>query len=209
VPHGVSAALSAPDASQFVILHLSGTKRKYVDLRRAPPVCRRESRGFRTCGRVEGSQFNWRPDAHSWSMAECLLHLNMVGDRCVHVLETILADARARANWDMDPSDMAGWGSGLSPAPSRRPSTNPRRPVRAANFQAPAGAIVAATGTGQRLGSRAYQGAGARGAAARIQSRAHERRHLWQARQVRNHAAFPVLGSTWLRSGSDRAASLP
>ena len=30
---------------------------------------------------LKESQFNWRPNPQSWSMAECLLHLNMVGDR--------------------------------------------------------------------------------------------------------------------------------
>src|ERR1039457_119713 len=41
---------------------------------------------------LKESQFNWRPDAHSWSMAECLLHLNIVGARYVHVPEKTLAE---------------------------------------------------------------------------------------------------------------------
>ncbi len=45
---------------------------------------------------LDESQFNWRPGAYNWSMAECLLHLNIVGDRCVHMLEMAMADARGR-----------------------------------------------------------------------------------------------------------------
>jgi hypothetical protein len=57
---------------------------------------------------LEESQFNWRPDRHSWSMSECLLHLNMVGDRCVQMLESTLTDARARGRVGHGPVGY-GW----------------------------------------------------------------------------------------------------
>src|ERR1039458_6188529 len=57
---------------------------------------------------LKESQFNWRPGADSWSMAGCLLHLNIVGDRYVHVLEKTLAEARARG-WGGEGPFGYGW----------------------------------------------------------------------------------------------------
>src|SRR5215469_7259883 len=52
---------------------------------------------------LKESQFNWRPNNGGWSMAECLLHLNMVGDRYVRVLEKSLDEARARGQLGQGP----------------------------------------------------------------------------------------------------------
>jgi hypothetical protein len=163
---------------------------------------------------VEGlkeSQFNWRPDPHSWSMAECLLHLNIVGDRYVHVLEKILAEARARGLVGQGPFEH-GWLAKWILANTEPP---PKRKFKAGRSFTPAYGqpITAVLPTFLHLqGQFALQLEQANGLdLARVKApapglgparfnlqltftwiAAHERRHLWQARQVRSHAAFPA-----------------
>jgi len=111
---------------------------------------------------LKESQFNWRPDAHSWSMAECLLHLNIVGDRCVHVLEKTLQH-RATAQTKIQGS------------PQVHAIVRPAHHRGAADVPASTGATGAAAGTSQRTGSGARQGAGARGGTAQVQPAAYLR----------------------------------
>lgn len=72
-------------------------------------------------------QFNWRPDLRTWSIAECLQHLNIVADRYVHVLETIIADARARGIVGQGPFGYGRLGKWIlthtEPPPKRRYGT--------------------------------------------------------------------------------------
>ena len=160
---------------------------------------------------LKESQFNWRPDAHSWSMAECLLHLNMVGDRYVHVLEKTLAEARDRG--------VLGQGPFRHGRLAKRILANteppPKRKSKAGRSFTPAYGqpLTAVMPTFLHLqGQLALQLEQANGLdLARVKApapglgpvrfnlyltfawiAAHERRHLWQARQVRNHAAFPA-----------------
>lgn len=159
---------------------------------------------------LKESQFNWRPDAHSWSMAECLLHLNIVGDRYVHVLEKTLAEARARGLVGQGPFGY-GWLGKWILANTEPP---PKRKFKAPRSFTPSYGqpITAVLPTFLHLQEQlALQLEQANGLdLARVKApapglgpvklnlhitfawiAAHERRHLWQARQVRGHAGFP------------------
>jgi DinB family protein len=160
---------------------------------------------------LKESQFNWRPDPHSWSMAECLLHLNMVGDRYVHLLEKALVEARAHGLVGHGPFTH-GWPGKWILANTEPP---PKRKSKAPRSFTPAYGqpITAVLPTFLHLqGQFALQLEQANGLdLARVKVpvpgwgplklnlyvtlagiAAHERRHLWQARQVRGHAGFPA-----------------
>jgi hypothetical protein len=159
------------------------------------------------------SQFNWRPDPRSWSMAECLLHLNIVGDRYVHVLEKTLAEASAQGRTGQGPlrhGRLARWILENTEPPPRRKFKAPR------SFTPSSGQPITAVlptflHLQEQLALQLEQASGLD--LARIKApapglgpvrlnlyltfawiAAHERRHLWQARQVRNRAAFPAAG---------------
>ena len=159
---------------------------------------------------LKESQFNWRPDARIWSIAECLQHLNIVGDRYAHVLEKTLAEARARGLVGQGPFGY-GWLGKWILVNTEPP---PKRKVKAARSLTPAYGqpITAVLPTflhlQEQLALRLEQANGLDLARVKVpvpgfgpvklnlhitfaRIAAHERRHLWQARQVRNHAAFP------------------
>lgn len=157
------------------------------------------------------AQFNWRPDPRSWSIAECLLHLNIVGDRYVHVLETALADARARGLVGQGPFGYGRLGkwilAGTEPPPRRR--YRAPRAFTPSHGQPITAVMPTFLHLQEQLMLRLEQADGLDMARVKVPALeagrfrfnlqltfawivAHERRHLWQARQVRNHAAFPV-----------------
>lgn len=163
---------------------------------------------------LKESQFNWRPHAQRWSMAECLLHLNIVGDRCVRTIEAAVEDARAR-NLTGDGAFQYGmigkWIVSLTEPP-------PKRKVKAARSLTPAYgqpltavmptffhiqdqlALLTEQANGLDLGRIKLAVPGVRAVRLNLYATfawavAHERRHLWQARQVRQHPAFPLVHS--------------
>jgi hypothetical protein len=159
---------------------------------------------------LQESQFNWRPDSRSWSMAECLLHLNIVGERYLKVLDNSLAQARAKG--------LMGGGSGYglvgrwildnTEPPAKRKFKAPRefsptygQPITAVlptfvHLQDQlARMLEAANGLDLKRVRVAAPGLGPVRLSLHVTLAwiaAHQRRHLWQARQVRNHAAFPA-----------------
>jgi hypothetical protein len=157
------------------------------------------------------AQFNWRPDPRNWSIAECLLHLNIVADRYVHVLEKTLADARTRGLVGQGPFAHGRLGKWIlantEPAPKRRYKAP--RTFRPTDGQPITAVLPTFKHLQDQLALRLEQANGldlARVKAPALELRpfrfnlqltfawiaAHERRHLWQARQVRSHAAFPA-----------------
>jgi hypothetical protein len=156
-------------------------------------------------------QFNWRPDAHSWSMSECLLHLNMVGDRCVHMLETALTGARRRGRVGRGPFRY-GWLGKWIIARTEPPSKHKYRAPRAFTpaYGQPIPAVLPTfRHLQERLSLQLEQASGLDLAHIKVPApearllrfnlqltfawiAAHQRRHLWQARRVRNHVGFPV-----------------
>jgi len=157
------------------------------------------------------SQFNWRPDQQKWSMAECLLHLNIVGDRYVRILETVLEQAKTRgfvAHGDFAVGFLGKWILANTEPP-------PKRRFKAARAFTPSyGQPITAVlptflhlqdqltleierAKGLDLGRVKVP---APGLPLRFNLlltlewiAAHERRHLWQARQVRENPAFPPV----------------
>src|SRR5581483_10155795 len=78
---------------------------------------------------LTGPQFNWRPAPGSWSLAECLIHLNMVGDRYLRLIEPVVEDARAKAltgNGPFTHGILARWILGQTEPPPRNRSKAPR-----------------------------------------------------------------------------------
>ena len=158
------------------------------------------------------SQFNWRPDTHSWSVGECLLHLNIVGGRCAHMLEATLADARVRGRLADGPFGY-GWLGKWIIAHTEPPSKHKYKAPRA--FTPACGQPITAVlptfrDLQEQLSRQLEQASGLDLAYIKVPApaapplrfnlkftfawiAAHERRHLWQARQVRNHAAFPAV----------------
>jgi len=155
------------------------------------------------------SQFNWRPDAHAWSIAECLQHLNIVGDRYVHVLERTLAEARVQGAKGQGPFGY-GWLGNWILVNTEPP---PKRKVKAPRSFTPVYGqpITAVLPTflhlQEQLAQQLEQANGLDLARVKVPApgfgpvklnlhvtfawiAAHERRHLWQARQVRGHAEF-------------------
>jgi len=161
---------------------------------------------------LQEAQFNWRPDAQSWSIAECLLHLNMVGDRCVHMLEPALAEARARGRLAEGPFGY-GWLGKWIIAHTEPPSKHKYKAPRAFTpaYGQPITAVLPTfRHLQEQLSRQLEQASGLDLARIKLPApeapplrfnlqftfawiAAHERRHLWQARQVRNHAAFPAV----------------
>lgn len=158
------------------------------------------------------SQFNWRPEPHRWSMAECLLHLNMIGDRYVHAIEKALEAAGTEERNAQGPFGYGWFGKWIlnsTEPPPKRTSKAPR------SFTPPYGQPLTAVmptffHLQDQLGRQVEQSAGLNLVRVKVPApglgplrfnlhltfawiAAHERRHLWQARQVRNHAAFPQL----------------
>ncbi len=156
------------------------------------------------------AQFRWRPGGDRWSIAECLEHLNLAGSAYLPVLDEAIGRARARG-WTRRKSFRPGlWGRWLirsqeppaktrfkAPSPWRPSGPRPRdevlpdflelqdellRRVRLAEgldlarvkLTSPASRLLR-----RSLGTRFPFLA------------AHERRHLWQAGQVRSSPRFP------------------
>jgi hypothetical protein len=159
---------------------------------------------------LKEAQFNWRPDARSWSIAECLQHLNIVGDRYVHLLEGTLVDARARGLVGQGPFGygwLGKWILANTEPPPKRKSKAPRSFIPV--YGQPVTAVLPTfLHLQEQLALQLEQANGLD--LARVKApvpgygpvklnllvtfagiAAHERRHLWQARQVRNHAGFP------------------
>jgi hypothetical protein len=162
-------------------------------------------------GGLDESQFNWRPDPRNWSIAECLLHLNIVGDRYVHILEKTLAEARQRGLVGQGPfahGRLGKWILANTEPPHRYKYKAPRSLTPA--YGQPITAVLPTFRHLQdQLALRLEQADGldlARVKAPALEMRpfrfnlhltfawiaAHQRRHLWQARRVRNHTGFPA-----------------
>jgi hypothetical protein len=156
-------------------------------------------------------QFIWRPAPKAWSIQECLGHLTMVGQHEIGFLETAIQDARAKGMTGAGPFRY-GWLERTvlrqTEPPVRRRFSAPAR-FRPVHGQ-PVTAILPTFLHVQRqfLGlidqsdgldlarvkvptpiSRLFK---LSLGATLAQAAAHERRHLAQARQVRENPAFPA-----------------
>ena len=161
-------------------------------------------------GNLSDEQFHWRPDVNRWSIAECFDHLNKAARLFMNAFDVSLADARAR--------HVLGSGPFAYPAHERlfirmmEPPAKPRLrapgPFVPSYGRAPADIMREFFEWQEAFGQRLREADGIDLRRTRTRSPvltwltyslgagfagflAHERRHLWQARIVRNDPAFP------------------
>jgi len=162
-----------------------------------------------TSGLTE-AQFNWRPGPQAWSIEECLGHLIIVGQTEIKLLDSAIRKAKARGNTGKGPFRYGFFDRTalrLTEPPVRRKFSAPRR------FQPVHGQpITAIVPTYLHLQSQfiglVEQSEGLDLVRVKVttpitrllklslgimlaQQAAHERRHLEQARRVREHPQFP------------------
>jgi hypothetical protein len=162
-----------------------------------------------TAGLTE-TQFNWRPGPREWSIEECLGHLTMVGHAEVKLLEGAIQNAKLKGIKGNGPFRYGFLDRTIlrqTEPPVRRKFSAPRR------FQAVHGQpVTAVLPTFLHLQSQFVriieQSEGLDLARVKVatpisrllklslgamlaQQAAHERRHLEQARMVREHPQFP------------------
>ena len=160
---------------------------------------------------LSDAQFNWQPAPERWSMAGCIDHLNKTSAQLfMPKIDAAIADARARGLKSDGPfaySAFERWAVRINDAPAKMRVKAPKSVQPAANLpveQARAEFVRWQDELGRRL--RDADGLDLRRAAqswpfwplkwslgAFIQMMlAHERRHVYQARQVRQHPSFPA-----------------
>ena len=157
------------------------------------------------------AQFNWRPCKDSWSIAECLEHLNVGVTKTLPAFDRAIAQGRAQGKTAPGPFRygwFSRWMAGSMEPPPKWRMKSPRimripagKTYRAAEI-IPQFAVVR-----DQLAERVRQADGLDLARVRTISPvnsllrlplgayfnfilAHDRRHLWQARQVRNAPGF-------------------
>ncbi len=157
-------------------------------------------------------QFNWRPPQGGWSVGECIAHLNVTSAQYLPSIDATIADARARKRLGRGPFKHSWFGKyfmrSMEPPPKRKlrapkvfePDAKPKRP----------GVVVPAFLTFQdQLIECVRTANGVDLGKAKVRSPAvswlrlplgvtfgvmvaHQRRHVWQARQVMSAPAFPI-----------------
>lgn len=166
----------------------------------------------RLTGGLSREQFNWRPATGRWSVAECLVHLTVTGRQLCAKMREAIALGRSRGLTGTGPFAY-GWlsrwfESSMEPPPRRRmPTVKVFAPAPGSDYEVDAvledfeavgneyRACLAAA-RGLDLGRVKVQSPVSRllrfplGGYVRGQT-AHERRHLWQARQVISDPRFP------------------
>ncbi|HVF28828.1 MAG TPA: DinB family protein [Pyrinomonadaceae bacterium] len=160
---------------------------------------------------LDDKQFNWRPAAGRWSIAECLAHLNVAGQMYLPAIDRTIKRARAT-----NPAFEAGpFRHGVFGKLFLRATEPPAKiKVKAPKLIAPlpehllAVVMPAFVSLHEQLDRRLRDANGLNLARHKVASpfsrvlslslghafaltAAHERRHLWQARQVKEEADFP------------------
>ena len=156
------------------------------------------------------AQFNWAPAPGRWSIGQCIEHLNITTERYLPGLQRAMADARAAGKLGHGPFTLGfveRWFMQVLEPPVRRRVKTPKAFVPTLALAPDATLRRWQDLQGQFAQSiRAAEGLDLR--AVRVRSQfapvsfslngtlgillAHERRHLWQAREVRKDRAFPA-----------------
>jgi len=155
-------------------------------------------------------QFTWRPKPDAWSIQECLAHLVMVGQTEVRLVEAAIANARSRGITGNGPFRY-GWLERTilrqTEPPTRRRFASPRR-FRPVHGQPVTAILPTFLHVQRQFAALAEQAKGLDLARVKVptpmsrllkfslgitlaQAAAHERRHLEQARAVRESPGFP------------------
>jgi len=157
------------------------------------------------------AQFNWRPEAQAWSIEECLAHLTMVGQSEIRLIENAIQTARAHGLTGNGPFRY-GWLERMilrqTEPPVRRRFSSPKR-FRPIHGQPITAILPTFLHVQRQFGSLAAQAEGLDLARVKVatpmtrlmkfslgmalaQAAGHERRHLEQARRVRENPGFPA-----------------
>jgi hypothetical protein len=155
------------------------------------------------------TQFNWQPDPHRWSIGQCLDHLTRTVLLYPAEIERMIVESRRRERTSRPYRE--GWFSrwmvsAMEPPPRMRirtrrsvePGTQLDRDTVVREFEAAfarlQALIVASDGVSLRHGRmRSPFAPVLRFTLGQVlaMNLGHTRRHLWQARQVRQHPKFP------------------
>jgi hypothetical protein len=155
-------------------------------------------------------QFHWSPAESRWSIAQCLVHLAIIGGKYLPLLDETIENARADRLLSRGPfryGFIERWFvRSTEPPPGIRLRTPPA--ARPPDDQPLPGVIANFLTTQDEIRKRIRAANGVDLARAKVTSpfirplkmglgpcfeflAAHERRHLWQAWQVRNDEGFP------------------
>jgi len=156
------------------------------------------------------AQFNWQPALGRWSIGQCVEHLNITTERYIPVLRQAEADARSKGTLRPGPFALGfieRWFLQTMEPPPRRRMRTGKSFVAAPNLD-PSATLhrFVALHDGFRACIRDAEGIDLKSVKVRSQFGpiswslngtfafllAHERRHIWQAREVRKEPAFPV-----------------
>ena len=159
---------------------------------------------------LKDAQLNWRPSDGRWSIAECMAHLTATGQAYVAPVEQAVERGMARGHLggrEFQPGRVGRWLIAQMEPPPRRQMSSPRKivPQRVESSAAVRRGYEEMHRELIRVVRRAE---GLDLARVKLSSplmpllrlplgtwlgflRAHERRHLWQARQVRQEPGFP------------------
>lgn len=159
---------------------------------------------------IGDAAFNWRRAPGTWSMAECLDHLNITGRKYLRALDRAIEDGRRNGLVGAGPFRyglLEGWTVRAMDAPPMFkvkaprafvPASDGRRDELLAAFLALQGEFTDRLARAEGLDFAKVK---ARSPVSRHLKfslgkafagiAAHQRRHLWQARQLRNDARFP------------------
>lgn len=161
--------------------------------------------------RLEGEQLNWRLEPNRWSIGEHIGHLSLTNKQYVDAIDRAVREARARG-WTSAGPYRYGWLGNwfvrsMEPPPRMRVRTfRTLEPTRNRSgmdilreFVATQNGLIAAlkTASGVDLGRAKFRSPFVRvlrlsvgqGFGALL---AHNRRHLWHARQIESAAGFPT-----------------
>jgi len=160
-------------------------------------------------------QFNWRPDPTSWSIGQCLAHLNVVDGQDLAPVRAAIADGKSRQLTGDGPFSYGfltrKFVASMEP-PAKRKLKAPKSyiPPEESDLQA---TLAEFRRISKELRTLAQSAAGLH--LSRVKTRmpalppllrafvkmplgarfelitAHDRRHFWQAEAVRNHPDFP------------------
>lgn len=154
------------------------------------------------------AQFNWRPAPNSWSVAECLGHLNITTEGALKVIDKLVAELRSKGLRSQGPF-RHGWQGRLfiwmtePPYRLKVPTFKhmvppPDRPVREVLpvFLGLQSALLERLARADGLDLTAVHARNPAKVKLDLGQwfgfvAAHERRHLWQARNVRTNPRFP------------------
>jgi DinB superfamily len=157
------------------------------------------------------NQFHWSPGASRWSIEQCVVHLNIMGRRYLPALDETINRASAEHLFTRGPFHYGFVERWIARATEPPPGIRLRTPVaiRPPNDEPLAGVRETFHLVQEELRKRIRASNGLDLAREKVISPfvqslkmglgpcfafllAHERRHLWQAGQMRRHEAFPL-----------------